>query len=441
MNELFKVKEICDKLMADSSRTGKEKILEENKDNELFKKVLKYTYDTNLKFKISKKTIKAKEGQCKWNTLFDMLDELAESNINNDLRNNVYAFLYNLDEELRSLVINIMSKDLKCGISIKTINKVYPNLIFDFQVMKASAYDEKNKKVFDKKAKQQGYMLMIKENGERGIVIKENGKVSIVSRQNKAFEGLVDLESSFKDLPDNFVYEGELLAFEPNGNAWQTSEDQFKLTNQILHTKGDKHGIYISLFDAIPLDNFKEGVYDKRAIDRKAFVCKLIEEYNKSHDDNLIQFCQPLQAGNDIHWIDKVLNNIEKYGNNQFRVGSKEGLMVQLNDSIYEAKRVKTSLKVKKWHTMDLKVIGLKESVEKPNTLGSLVVDFKGEEQGVSGFTDELKELWWNNPDEIIGRVIEVKYKAITKDKESKESLQFCQFIRVREEGKEVSYN
>ena len=34
MNELFKVKEICDKLMADSSRTGKERILEENKDNE-----------------------------------------------------------------------------------------------------------------------------------------------------------------------------------------------------------------------------------------------------------------------------------------------------------------------------------------------------------------------------------------------------------------------
>ena len=114
--------------------------------------------------------------------------------------------------------------------------------------------------------------------------------------------------------------------------------------------------------------------------------------------------------------------------------------MIILNDSIYESKRVNYHLKVKLWQTMDLKVIGLKESIEKPNTLGSLIVDFKGEKQGVSGISDSLKELWWNNSKEIIGKVIEVKYKSITKDKEGNESLQFCTFVRVREEGKEISY-
>ena len=60
----------------------------------------------------------------------------------------------------------------------------------------------------------------------------------------------------------------------------------------------------------------------------------------------------------------------------------------------------------------------------------------------MSGITDELKELWWNNPNEIIGKIIEVKYKAITKDSEGKESLQFCGFIRVREDKTEddISY-
>ena len=60
MNELFKVKEICDKLMADSSRTGKERILEENKDNELFKEILKFLLDDDFITGISTKKLKKK---------------------------------------------------------------------------------------------------------------------------------------------------------------------------------------------------------------------------------------------------------------------------------------------------------------------------------------------------------------------------------------------
>ena len=428
--DLIEVKEIIKQLENTSSSNEKIKIMKKNKDNELFKKVLIYTYDKNLKFKVSKKSIKPRDGKSKWNDLFEMLDELSQSNINNDLKINVNRFLGSIeDEEIRDLVIKILLKDLKCNISVKSINKAIQGLIFDFQVMKASAYNDKTKEGFIKKARKQGYIMSIKRNGERGEVIKENGKIIIKSRQNKLYENLVDLEKAFEDMPDNTFYEGELLAFNLNGEEWKTSEDQFKLTNKILHTDGEKHGIYIELFDMIPLEDFKNGESKIKAKDRRKNIDKLVDKV----DNELIHKAETIYQGTNTDLIQEKLEEVSDCSKH-------EGLMVLLNDSIYESKRVNYHLKVKLWQTMDLKVIGLKESIERPNTLGSLVVDFKGSEQGVSGISDSLKELWWNNPKEIIGKVIEVKYKAVTKDKEGNESLQFCTFVRVREEGKEISY-
>lgn len=436
---MYSLKDICkiiEELKNCSSTNGKKFILEKNKDNELLKKVLLYTYDKNKKYGLSKtffKSYQFDENNCDsiFNNLFTMLDILASSNINDDLRKNVTRYLnYYSDEEVRKLLIMILSKDLKCGINTKLINKAIPGLIFDFQVMKASSYNEKTKDNFEKKAKKDGYMISIKENGERGIVIKENGKITIKSRQNKIFEQLVEIEEAFKNMADNYVYEGELLAFNPNGGDWNTSEEEFKLTNKILHTKGVKRGVYIKLFDMIPLKDFEVGVSNVKAIDRK----RVLKEEVEKNNNKFIQFATIIYEGKDTSLIEKYL---KKYSENSF----KEGLMILLNDSIYESKRVNYHLKVKLWQTADLRVIGLNESLEKPNTLGSLTVDFKGEPQGVSGIKDDLKELWWNNPDKIIGKIIEVKYKSATKDKEGKESLQFCSFVRVRDDKDEVNFD
>ena len=431
MNNLLEVKGILDSVAETSSTMGKQNIIKEYKDNELFKKVLLYTYDKNKKYKVSRKSIVVRKGKSKWNDLFEMLDELAASNINNDLKINIGKFLGELHTDAeRELVTKILLKDLKIGVSIKTINKCIEGLIFDFQVMKASAYNDKTKIGFINKAKKQGYTMSIKDNGERGIVIKENGKIVIKTRQDKIYEGLIDLEKEFEFMPDNYVYEGELLAFEPNGLEWKTSEDQFKLTNKILHTDGVKSGIYINLFDMIPLNDFKNGISHIKAKDRKE-MCK---DAVKLHEFKYIRYETVLYQGTDTELIDKKLVEVSSDS-------WKEGLMVILNDSIYESKRVNYSLKCKLWHTMDLKVIGLNESIEKPGSLGSLMLDYKGEQQGCSGISDDLKTKWWNNPDDIINKIVEVKYKSVTKDKDGNESLQFCNFIRVRHDKDDVSYD
>lgn len=49
-----------------------------------------------------------------------------------------------------------------------------------------------------------------------------------------------------------------------------------------------------------------------------------------------------------------------------------------------------------------------------------------------SGFTDEQRNYYWNNPDEIVGKIITVKYKEETKNKDGSYSLQFPVFQTVR---------
>ena len=59
----------------------------------------------------------------------------------------------------------------------------------------------------------------------------------------------------------------------------------------------------------------------------------------------------------------------------------------------------------------------------------------------MSGFTEELRDYYWNNPDEIIGKIVTVKYKEETTNKNGGTSIQFPQFVCIRFDKDEPSYN
>ena len=124
-----------------------------------------------------------------------------------------------------------------------------------------------------------------------------------------------------------------------------------------------------------------------------------------------------------------------------YREKGAEGLMCNL-DKVYEFKRSKSCLKLKVMQTCDLKIIGFQEGTGKyANKLGALIVDFKGNSVGVgTGFSDEDRTFIWDNRDSLLGRVVELRYFEITKDKNGIESLRFPTYVTIREEGKEVSY-
>jgi DNA ligase-1 len=184
-----------------------------------------------------------------------------------------------------------------------------------------------------------------------------------------------------------------------------------------------------------PLDEFWNGqskeTYSERLLN---YILPLRNKVTSNHFENISvvpMFYNGYDHAEIWKWLDYAENN------------DMEGVIVNL-DTPYECKRSKNLIKVKKFYTYDLEVVDIEEGDGRnKGTLGALVVKYKNNTVNVgSGFTDEERKNFWENREDIIGRVIEVKYKEITTDKKTGlESLQFPVFCGLREIGKEPSYN
>lgn len=121
----------------------------------------------------------------------------------------------------------------------------------------------------------------------------------------------------------------------------------------------------------------------------------------------------------------------------------KEGLVLNRNAK-YRRKRHNDILKIKRFYTVDLRVVDFEEGTSRlEGSLGAFIVRYKDNILNVgSGMTDEQRHTFWEDRESLIDRVIEVKYKEESRDKETgKPSLQFPSFVQLRELGKQESYD
>jgi DNA ligase-1 len=125
------------------------------------------------------------------------------------------------------------------------------------------------------------------------------------------------------------------------------------------------------------------------------------------------------------------------------RAAGKEGIMLNVADGLYVCKRTSDLLKVKVFQDCDLQIIGFQQGSGKfANTLGALIVDYKGNQVGVgSGISDDIRKEIWDHQDQYLGRVVTVQYFEETCDATGKLSIRFPVFKEIREIGKEISYN
>ena len=324
------------------------------------------------------------------------------------------------NEFLKKIII----KTLKLGIDTKLVNTAIPGLIKVHEVQQAN-------KLQDTKLKDGEWIcLSEKLNGNRATYI--NGK--IVSRQGREFSNvdhIVKDLNRIRSLFDvNMVFDGEIIRKNVDGVP---DNENFRIGTGLLNSdEEDKTALSFVIFDLLPYSEFKNGESKLTYQERMKTMCQVLEYIAKVRLEH-VDVVDFLYAGNDHSMVETCLAEMDAQG--------KEGCMLA-RDVTYKCKRHSGLLKVKTFYTMDLKIIGFEEGNGKnEGTLGSIVVDYKGNRVGVGGFTDALRTEIWNNQDKYLGRIAEVKYKEITKDKSTgKESLQFPTFVQFREIGKEVSY-
>lgn len=430
---------ILEEIKSTSSRNEKEDILMRNADNLLLKRVVEATYNPYKVYKIGKKSLKkgskvSKDDVPMFDNIFIMLDFLSLANgVSNNIKDGVNVFLYNTlnkyaeGEKLSDLYEKMLLKDLKIGATAKTFNKIWPDLIPTFNVMLAKSYSENKKKL-----KGKHFIVTPKRDGHRAVAIKESDKIALLSREGHPIENCSEIIDEIgRYLPNNYVYDGELLAKISNDIH---TRDLFRETSKVARKKGEKEGLIFDVFDMIPLHEFKAGISSENAVERKQRFTESIKDH--LDDLNFIQQIPILYYGDDIDMIDKLFEIALENG--------EEGIMVNIADRMYECKRTDAILKVKCEETCDLRITGVEEGTEGSkyeDMLGKFIVDYKGHVLKVSGMSDKIREDAWKNPDNYIGRIIEVKHGGETSNEQGGISVRHPRFKKFRDDKTEPSYN
>lgn len=414
MEQVFK---IFEELMSTTKKSEKAAILIRNQGIRLFISTLKWLLDPFVLTGISSKKLSKNVSYdtTPIQTWEDMMAyfENHHTGSDDDIRI-VQGFIESQPEEQRELYRALVTKSLKLGVDAKSVNDVIPNLIPTFSVQLGIPREKCKIKSGE------WFSLSQKLNGNRCVFV--NGKM--MSRQGKEFTGLDHILSDIQKVVDNgIVLDGELVGKNEEGLS---DSANFQKSTGIANSKdADKTSLKYVIFDTLRLEEFQNGKSEYTYKIRRQLLLELKETIAK-HNLKNIEVVQMFYEGTDQTEIDKWLDYCEEH--------DYEGCMINL-DSPYECKRVKSLQKAKMFKDIDLRCISVNEAItgKYKGTLGSITCKYKNGTVDVgSGFSDEQRGYYFNNPNEIVGKIITVKYKETTTNKKGGESLQFPVFVTVR---------
>ena len=317
----------------------------------------------------------------------------------------------------------ILIKDLRCGVSEKTVNKVVPGTVPVFTCALAHDSAKHEKKMTGKK------QIEIKLDGVRVLAVCRDGKVELFSRNGKQFHNfphiIAEIEQVLaeKPAPYDCVLDGEVMSA------------NFQDLMKQVHRKDGKQSkdAVLHLFDICPLSDFKLGKWDKPQSFRSAATKAWVEKHA-----SVLKHVQALD------WEEVDLSTTE--GQERFVElnkaavdGGYEGVMIKDVDAPYECKRTHAWLKAKPFIEITLKVVDVEEGTGRnAGRLGAVIVE--GEDDGYnyrlncgSGFTDAQRDEYWAERSSLIGQLIEIRADARTKSQDSDTySLRFPRFKTFR---------
>lgn len=450
MSVLAEFNELVNNLQNNNSRLYKEAQLELYKNNNDIKNILHFIFNSYIVTGIAANKSTKYKGKIDINR-FSLLDLIEEPRDYQDINAMMEYFkLHNTgrDEDLQELekyaqhnapyqdlIYKIVSKDLKLGIQPTTLNKVFgKGFIPVFDVMLAQKYFDDPDKLLPDGTE---FILTEKLDGVRCVLINNSlTGPKFYSRQGQLIEQLVELEEEAKNLPYGYVYDGELLL---DNKLKLDSKDLYRATVKVTGADKEKRDLIFNVFDMLPIGDFQDGICEKSAELRKNELSNIICP-NGFSQFKFIKEVSVLYQGDDKHAIEEHLNRITNAGG--------EGVMINIASAPYECKRTKGLLKVKKMQTADVRVIALEPGTGKNyNKLGALKVEFIGPDGNIytcsvgSGLTDDDRERFWNAPELIDGKIIEIQYFEISSNQNGTYSLRFPVFKWIREDKTDISMN
>lgn len=430
MENIKHLYDLCEELKNISGTSAKKSFLKLHQEDEEFLNLLKFLLDDKIVTGISKAKLKKKipYSAANCNTLEELTGYLKGNNTGRDMD---VVFCHGLmdkfDGKMKDFIASIVTKTLKLGVNTKTVNNVYgDDFIKVHQVQLGSPKDKLRLK------KGETFFLTQKLNGIRCTYV--NGQ--LISRQGQEFEGFEEITHELikvsKLFDEPMVFDGELIRRNDEG---LNDNDNFRLTTSAVNGSDleAKRDIVFNVFDVLPLADFEQGESKADYRQRRQWLDMMDVDLDVLFGYGRKVKVVPLwYEGTDTEEIDKWLD----YANSH----NMEGVMLNKN-APYQCKRTTNLIKVKSFKEIDLKVIAVEEGDGRnTGTLGALVVKYKDNTVNVgSGYTDAQRQKFWEDREYMIGKIVTVKYKDVSSDKDTGlESLQFPVFVMLREDKREA---
>lgn len=416
-------------LAANSSRNYKIETLEANRNNGTLRRIVQLALDPFTNFyirKIPKYDANTGEGIA----LVFALDSLYDLSSRQVTGNAAIAHLKSMLEALNvddaKVIERIIQKDLKCGVSISTANAVWTGLVTDYPVMLCSQFEQKLVDKVEFPA-----LVQTKMDGMRFNAIVRNGSVEYRSRNGKEIQLLGNLDEDFIALAGDVdcVFDGELLVVD-GGLVLdrQTGNGILNKANKGTISEAEAKMVRATIWDVIPFIQFSDGECGIGYGTRFESLCVLVDKH------------QPKKVGLVDSW------EVENYEEAKtlfegLLADGQEGIILKDKRGIWENKRAKHQIKFKGEMECDLEIIAVEEGTGKyAGKLGAVVCRSRPE-NGISltvnvgsGFNDAHRDNLWAIRDQLVGKIVAVKYNMRIKNKAGEESLFLPIFVEVRDD-------
>jgi hypothetical protein len=422
------INKFLDSLAANASRNFKKEQLEANKDNETLREVIRLALDPFTQFYIRKIPAYTPQTESTNVTLRFALDSLFDLSSRLVTGNAAIAHLKGMLEVLSpddaKVIERIIQKDLKCGVQVSTANDVWIGLVPEYPCMLCSPFEQK---LVDK-INFPAYAQM-KMDGMRFNAIVRDGKCEFRSRNGKEILLLGNLEQEFISLAGSVdcVFDGELLVMDDDSCQFMdrpTGNGILNKANKGTISAEDAAKVHASVWDLIPYVQFIDGhcgtPYSKRFSTLQDLIIRKSPENKKVW----------LVTSTIVVTQEEAQEIFQDYLANGY-----EGIILKDGSGVWEDKRSKTQIKFKGELECDLKIVAIEEGTGKyAGMLGNIVcesADGKIKVNVGSGFNDAHRK---NYGQEIVDKIVAIKYNSRIKNKLGDESLFLPIFVEIRDD-------
>ena len=417
------LKDILNELNESNSSNYKLDILKKYKDNSELKKLLELTYNRNkYNFNVSKNciikdnpSILESNGSKTVDELLSALEILGEGTIRgNEAHQFVYNHLKCLDNDNKEIFLNVLGRDLKIGLNVKSINKVFKNLIPKPNYMRCAVLSEKTLKKINFPA-----FIQLKMDGTYREIHVADGQVSGKTRSGEEYFNPV-LFKEMENFPNGF-YTGELTI---------EGESRFTGNGLINSLNPPYEKITFTVWDYLTDDDYLEKTKTPY-YSRFESLSEIIEK----HNSNRVK----LVPNHEVNSIDEAL----KYVSDWMEHGLEGGVLKDKNN-VFKNGTSGTQLKIKLKVDAEMRITGFTDGTIGTKREGKIgAIQFSNDEGTIkgqcSGFSDEELDLFTKNKDNLIGRIISVEFNDLVKSENNDYyALSHPRFIEIRNDKDET---